>query len=207
MTISWRRSNRKDLIWHRGHVHLENRELRNEHRAVVVWFTGLSGSGKSTIAHGVEKVLFERNAQAYVLDGDNVRHGLCSDLGFGEGDRHENIRRIGELVRLFMDAGMIVLTAFISPYRRDREWVEVLVGPQRFIEVYCRCPVAVCEGRDPKGLYRRARAGEIQEFTGISAPYEEPASPSLTLDTSETDVGEAVAQVVRHLEQRGVVSS
>lgn len=196
---------RRHLVWHRGSVDVGTRESRNGHRAAVVWFTGLSGAGKSTIAHQVEKNLFDAGCQVYVLDGDNVRHGLCSDLGFSEADRVENIRRIGETVRLFLDAGLIVLTAFISPYRKDRERVRSIVGPERFLEVYCRCPLDVCEERDVKGLYRRARRNEIKEFTGISAPYEAPVDPALALETDRTTVEEAADGVMRLLRERSII--
>jgi len=198
---------KKNLVWHRGTVSLDDRERRNRHQAAVVWFTGLSGSGKSTVAHLVEQKLFDLGCQVYVLDGDNVRHGLCSDLDFEEADRIENIRRIGEVVRLFLDAGVIVLTAFISPYRRDRQQVSSIVGAERYLEVFCECPVSVCEERDAKGLYRRARAGEIQNFTGISAPYEEPLEPSLKLETNVVDAESAARLVVELLKARSVVGT
>jgi len=197
--------NERNLVWHRGTVNLNDRERRNGHQAAVVWFTGLSGSGKSTVAHLVEQKVFDRGCQVYVLDGDNVRHGLCSDLGFEEADRIENIRRIGEAVRLFLDAGIIVLTAFISPYMRDRQQVSSIVGAERYLEVFCDCPVTICEERDAKGLYKRARAGEIQNFTGISAPYEKPIEPSLRLETNVVEAESAALMVVELLKSRSII--
>jgi adenylylsulfate kinase len=181
------------------------REARSGHRSVLVWFTGLPSSGKSTLAHGLEERLFATRHSAYVLDGDNVRHGLCSDLGFSEQDRAENIRRIGELANLFLDAGIITLAAFVSPYQADRRKVRELVGPENFIEIYCRCPVEVCESRDEKGNYAKAKAGVIAHFTGISAPYEVPENPDLALDTNRTGIGESIAAVLTLLQQRGIV--
>ena len=166
-------------------------------RSVVVWFTGLSNSGKSTIAHALEERLFDLGCRTFVFDGDNVRHGLCSDLSFCREDRVENIRRIGEMAKLFTEAGVIAVTAFISPFKAERERVRNLVGEESFIEIYCRCPLEVCEERDVKGHYRRARMGEIKEFTGISSPYEEPESPDLTIDTSKNTVEECVLEVIR----------
>ncbi len=180
------------------------RESRNAHRGVLVWFTGLPGSGKSTLAHGLEHTLFARQCSTYVLDGDNVRHGLCRDLGFSPPDRAENIRRIGEVAGLFIDAGMIVLAAFVSPARSEREKVRKLVGADRFIEVYCRCPVEICESRDEKGNYAKARAGLIPDFTGISAPYQEPEHPDLTIDTNRTDPETAIATLLALMQQRGM---
>ncbi len=194
-----------DTVWHHATVTRRRREELNGHRSVVVWLTGLSGSGKSTLCHEVEEQLHRRGVRTYVFDGDNVRHGLCGDLGFSLADRNENIRRIGEMVKLFLDAGILVLTAFISPYRSQRQWVRTLVGPENFVEVYARCPVEVCEQRDVKGLYRRARAGEIREFTGVSAPYEEPEHPDLVLETSRRSLGECVEDVLQLLIRTGVV--
>lgn len=192
------------LRWHPQRVTRAMREARSGHRSVLVWFTGLPSSGKSTLAHGLEERLFDERHSAYVLDGDNVRHGLCRDLGFTEEDRAENIRRIGELANLFMDAGIITLAAFVSPYEADRRKVRELVGAENFIEVYCRCPLEVCESRDEKGNYAKARAGGIAHFTGISAPYEAPASPDLVLDTDRTGIEEAIAAVLSLLRRRGV---
>jgi adenylylsulfate kinase len=182
-----------------------HREHLNRHKSVILWFTGLSGAGKSTLAHAVEERLHQLECHTFVFDGDNVRHGLCGDLGFSQEDRTENIRRIGEMVKLFLEAGVIVLTAFISPFRRDRQRVRSLVSEGDFIEIYCNCPLDVCEGRDKKGLYRRARAGEIKEFTGVSSPYEAPENPDLVLDTSALSLEECVERVVALLIQRGIL--
>jgi len=194
-----------NVVWHHSAVTRQDRERRNDHKSVILWFTGLSNSGKSTIAHAVEEKLFEMGCSTFVFDGDNVRHGLCSDLSFSKEDRVENIRRIGEMAKLFIETGVIAVTAFISPFRSEREKVRKLVGPEDFIEVYCRCPLEVCEERDVKGHYRRARMGEIKEFTGISSPYEEPESPDLTLDTSSNTVEECAQEVIRLLVDRAVV--
>ncbi|MGH8568200.1 MAG: adenylyl-sulfate kinase [Gammaproteobacteria bacterium] len=194
-------------MWHDATITRLIREERNGHRGVVLWFTGLSGSGKSTLAHAVEERLFVMGCNTYVCDGDNLRHGLCGDLGFSPEDRVENIRRIGEVVKLFMDAGVIGLTAFISPYRADRDRARNLVAAGDFIEIYCRCPVEVCETRDVKGLYRRARAGEIKEFTGISAPYEEPEAAEIVVDTGVESLEACARKVVDYLVAKGAVSA
>ena len=186
-------------------VSKEDREVLHRHRAYAVWFTGLSSSGKSTIAHNVEQLLHERGCSTYVLDGDNVRHGLCKDLGFSREDRAENLRRIGEMVNLFIDAGMIVLTAFISPHHSDREAIKQIVGRDNFLEVYVECPVEVCALRDPKGLYRRAQAGEVENFTGVSAPYEPPEAPDLVLNTNQSSVLDSAKLVIAELERLNVV--
>ncbi len=188
-----------NITWHTGEVDHDTRASAHGHRGAVLWFTGLSGSGKSTIAHRVESMLVDRGVFAYVLDGDNIRHGLNSDLGFSPEEREENIRRIGEVARLFADAGAVVLTAFISPYRRDRERVRALLGQGEFVEVFVDTPLEICEARDPKGLYKKARAGEISNFTGINAPYEAPGSPEVHLETADLGVDEAAAKVVRYL--------
>ena len=193
-----------NVVWHHANVSRQDREKLNGHRSVVLWFTGLSGSGKSTLAHAVEEYLFENGVRTYVLDGDNVRHGLCGDLGFSDVARRENIRRIGEASRLFVDAGIVVLTAFISPFKSDRKQARDLM-PDDFIEIYCNSPVAVCESRDVKGLYARARSGEIKEFTGISSPYEIPDAPELTVDTGNLSLEESVQQVIRYLKDKQVV--
>ena len=193
-----------NTIWHNATVTRERREDRNKNRGAVVWFTGLSGAGKSTIAHSVEEQLFQTGCLSYVFDGDNVRHGLCSDLGFSAEDRTENIRRIAEMCRLFVDAGVVALTAFISPLHSDRTMVRQLMGDD-FIEVYCRCPVEVCEERDVKGLYKKARAGEIKDFTGISAPYEAPENPDLVIDTGKLSLDESVEQVMNLLLERKII--
>jgi adenylylsulfate kinase len=174
----------------------ERREKLNGHRSGISWFTGLSGSGKSTLAHSVEEKLHQLGCSTFVLDGDNVRHGLCSDLGFSREDRAESLRRIGELAKLFMEAGVLVLTAFISPFRADRERIRQLVGEENFFEVDCCCPLEVCEQRDVKGFYQKARQGMIEEFTGISSPYEEPETPDLLLDTVNTTLEDSVRKVL-----------
>lgn len=192
------------VVWHHATVTRPRREAMNGHRAGVVWFTGLSGAGKSTLAHAVEESLHQRGCRTYVFDGDNVRHGLCADLSFSIEDRHENIRRIGEMTKLFSEAGVIALTAFISPLRADRDRVRQLIGDD-FVEVFVKCPLSVCEARDVKGMYAKARQGLIKEFTGISSPYEEPEQPELIIDTSTTDLDSAVQQVIALLDARGMV--
>jgi adenylylsulfate kinase len=194
------------ITWHAGHVTRAEREKLLKQRGVTVWLTGLSGSGKSTIAVGAERVLLERGRLAYVLDGDNIRHGLNKNLGFSPADRSENIRRIGEVAKLFTDAGIVTLTSFISPYRQDRDAVRAILAPGDFLEVYVAASLETCEARDVKGLYRKARAGEIPEFTGISAPYEEPEKPELVLDTNRQTVEESVSRLLGFLEQEGVLS-
>jgi len=196
---------KNNTVWHKATVLRSHRERLNGHRSAVIWFTGLSGSGKSTIAHAVEERLHSLGCRTFVFDGDNVRHGLCSDLGFAKEHRTENIRRIGEMTKLFLDAGVIAMTAFISPFMKDREKVRSLVGHDSFIEVYCKCPVEVCEQRDVKGLYRKARAGEIKDFTGISSPYEEPEQCDLTLDTSAMELEDCINAVIKLLQDRGVL--
>ena len=182
------------------------RQTRNKHKSFVLWFTGLSGSGKSTLAYAIEHELFERGSNVIVLDGDNIRHGLCSDLGFTKEDRHENMRRIGEVSKLFVESGTIVLAAFVSPYREDREQVRSRLPHGDFHEVYCECELAVCEARDPKGLYARARKGEINNFTGISAPYEEPIKPDMVINTSELSIEEEVTKIIKQLKSKGLIS-
>jgi adenylylsulfate kinase len=194
-----------NIVWHQGAVTRGDREQLNGHKACTVWLTGLSGSGKSTIAVDLEKRLCERGVRTYILDGDNIRHGLNKNLGFSPEDRTENIRRIGEVAKLFTDAGMVAITAFISPYRADRDQVRALMKAGDFVEVFVECPVEVCEQRDVKGLYKKARAGEIKEFTGISAPYEAPEKAELTIHTAGQSVDESVRQIVAYLEQHGVV--
>jgi adenylylsulfate kinase len=194
-----------NLVWHHGEVSAEERQHLLGHGAACLWLTGLSGSGKSTLAHRIERRLIERRAHAYVLDGDNIRHGLNRDLGFGPEARSENIRRIGEVARLFVDAGAIVLTAFISPFREDRALARALLPAERFLEIHVSTPLAVCETRDPKGLYRRARRGEIPEFTGIDSPYEPPEAAELTIDTTTDDVDACAGGVLAWLEARGIL--
>lgn len=195
-----------NTVWHHATVTRSRREQINGHKGGVIWFTGLSGSGKSTLAHAVEEQLHQAGCRTFVLDGDNVRHGLCSDLGFTDAARTENIRRIGEVTKLFAEAGTIVLTAFISPFESDRERVRALLPAGDFIEIYCRCSLETCEDRDIKGLYRRARAGEIAEFTGISSPYEIPAKPDLEVDTEKSSIEASVQSVLQLLGRRGVVA-
>ena len=172
---------------------------------VTIWLTGLSGSGKSTLAFALEKTLMEHGRACYVLDGDNVRHGLCADLGFSEADRSENIRRIGEVSKLFIDAGIVVLTAFISPFRADRDRVRSWMAPGDFLEIHCRCSVEICEQRDVKGLYKKARAGGVKNFTGISSPYEEPLAPELAVDTGTLELERCVSMVLELLRERGML--
>ena len=193
------------IVWHPGAVTRADRERVNGNKSCIVWLTGLSGSGKSTIAVALEKALWSRGVRSYILDGDNIRHGLNKNLGFSPADRTENIRRIGEVAKLFVDAGMIAITAFISPYRADRDQVRALVPEGDFVEVLVDCPLDVCEGRDVKGLYAKARAGQIPEFTGISAPYEPPLEPELTLQTGQQTVEESVAKLLGYLGSRGIV--
>jgi adenylylsulfate kinase len=195
-----------NITWHAGAVGRAEREAVAGQRGVTVWFTGLSGSGKSTVAVAAEAELVQRGHLAYVLDGDNIRHGLNKNLGFSPEDRSENIRRIGEVAKLFTDAGVIVFSSFISPYRADRDAVRELMDKGDFVEAYVSASLETCEGRDVKGLYQKARAGEIPEFTGISAPYEEPASPELVVDTDKQSIEESVAQVVGFLEEQGYLS-
>jgi len=196
-----------NIVWHAGAVTRADREKLNGHKGCTVWLTGLSGSGKSTIAVDLEKRLAERGVRVYILDGDNVRHGLNKNLGFSPADRTENIRRIGEVAKLFTDAGIVALTAFISPYRADRDQVRAIMSDGDFIEVHVDCPVETCEERDVKGLYKKARAGEIPEFTGISAPYEAPEKPELVVRTKDQTVEESSKQILTFLEQRGVLSA
>lgn len=196
----------RNIVRHEGAISRRDRERLLGQRGCVVWFTGLSGSGKSTVSRVVEEQLTAAGRLVYVLDGDNVRHGLCADLGFSDADRTENIRRIGHVADLMADTGAIVLTAFISPFRADRQQVRDVVGDDDFLEVYVDAPLAVCESRDPKGLYKKARTGEIPEFTGISSPYEPPESPAVHLKTGDLSLDECAAAVRTTLEQRGFLS-
>lgn len=186
-------------------IHDVNAEMRaelNGHKPLVLWFTGLSGSGKSTVANAVEKVLHERKTRTYILDGDNVRRGLNNDLDFSESGRVENIRRIGEVANLMLDAGLVVLTAFVSPFKSDRDKVRQTVGAENFVEVFVDCPLEVCESRDVKGLYKKARAGEIPDFTGISSPFEAPENPEIHLHTDTEELAESVAKVLSFIEKK-----
>jgi len=196
----------ENVTWFDGYLTRDEREALHGHKGAAVWFTGLSASGKSTIAHYLEKMLYARKCSTYSFDGDNVRHGLCRDLGFTPEHRKENIRRIGEMVRLFVDAGVIAITAFISPYRADREVVRKLVGEERFLEVYVQCPVEVCAKRDPKGLYQRAMAGVIKDFTGVSAPYEAPETPNLVLRSDAVTPVEAAEEVIALLQRTRILT-
>ena len=191
------------ITYHPGTVTREERQALLKQTGATLWFTGLSGSGKSTLAVAVEQVLIQRGHAAYVLDGDNIRHGLNSNVGFSPADRTENIRRIGEVSKLFTDAGIIVFTSFISPYRGDRDAVRKIMGEGDFIEAWVQASVDTCESRDVKGLYKKARAGEIKEFTGISAPYEEPLKPEVVLDTNGQSVDQSVAALVAYLQKNG----
>ncbi len=196
----------KNIVWHHATIVKEDRERLFGHKGVVLWFTGLSGSGKSTLANEVEAQLFERGCHTYILDGDNIRHGLNKDLGFSPKDREENIRRIGEVAHLFAQAGVIVMTAFISPYKADRDMARKLSKEGEFIEIYCRCSLEECERRDTKGLYKKARAGQIPEFTGISAPYEAPDNPELIIDTDAEALAESAAKVIAYLEGQEIIT-
>ncbi len=194
-----------DVHWHSSLVDRQQHKIRNNHKSFVLWFTGLSGSGKSTLANAVEKHLFDNHHRVAILDGDNIRHGLCSDLGFSEEDRHENMRRIAEVSKLFVETGTIVLAAFISPYRNDRELIRSRLPHGDFYEVYCKCDLDICEERDPKGLYARARSGEVDNFTGISAPYEEPIKPDMIIDTNKLSIKEELTVVMNNLIKKGLI--
>ncbi len=196
-------SEEKILVPYKGRITKRDRQRIKGHKSAILWFTGLPSSGKSTIAHKLEEELNKRGIHTYVLDGDNVRRGLNSDLGFSPEDRRENIRRIGEVAKLFVDAGLIVMAAFISPYRESRRFVRNLVEPGEFIEIYVKCPLEVCEARDVKGLYKKARRGEIKDFTGISAPYEEPENPEIVVETDKESVEESVEKILNYLEEHG----
>ena len=195
-----------NVVKHRATVTRSRREQQNRHKSVIIWFTGLSGSGKSTLAHVVEERLHQAGCRTFVFDGDNVRHGLCANLSFSAKDRHENIRRIGEMAKLFTEAGVIALTAFISPFIADRDRVRALVSENDFIEIFCNSPLDVCEQRDIKGLYKKARDGEIKNYTGISSPYEKPEHPDLELDTAGETVENNVEIVLDYLDKRKIFS-
>lgn len=196
----------KNIVMHQSNIIRLHREQLNKHRSVLLWFTGLSGSGKSTLAHAVEEQLHVLGCRTFVLDGDNVRFGLCSDLGFSDTDRKENIRRIAETGKLMVEAGIIAMTAFISPFREDRLKARSLFPHGDFIEIYCATPLEVCEKRDSKGLYRRARAGEVKEFTGISSPYEPPLKPELIVEPGKQSLDACVEQVMTFLQRKGILS-
>ena len=195
-----------NIRWHHGKLSKQDREKQNGHKSLCLWLTGLSGSGKSTIAYKVENELFKRGIKSYVLDGDNVRHGLNKDLGFSPKDRNENIRRIGEVAKLFVDAGFIILTAFISPYKSDRGSVRRIFAKEDFIEIYIKADLETCEERDEKGLYKKARLGEIKDFTGISAPYEPPQNPELTINTTqESNISTNAQKIINFLETKKLI--
>jgi adenylylsulfate kinase len=200
-----KKSKSDNVVWHHATVTRDRREKLNGHRSVILWFTGLSGAGKSSLAHAVEEQLYQSDCRTFVFDGDNVRHGLCADLGFSAEDRVENIRRVGQMAKLFLEAGVIALTAFISPFGADRARVRALVPHGEFLEIFCDCSLEVCEERDVKGLYKRARAGEIKDFTGISSPYEIPQNPELIVDTGALSLEASVAKVIKFLRERGVI--
>lgn len=194
-----------NITWHDTSITKEKRREQNNHYSVVIWFTGLSGSGKSTIANAIAARLYDLGVKNYVLDGDNIRHGLNRDLGFSDADRTENIRRIGEVSKLFVDSGQVVLTAFISPFQSDRNLVRELLDEDEFVEVYVKCPIEDCEKRDPKGLYVKARQGIITEFTGISSPYEEPIEPEIIIESNKFTVEECVDQVINYLTSKNTI--
>ncbi|MFM1891989.1 MAG: hypothetical protein RLZ44_1066 [Pseudomonadota bacterium] len=196
-----------NVVWHEPTVTRQRRETQNGHRSFVLWFTGLSGAGKSTLAHAVEESLHQLGCRTFVLDGDNVRHGLCADLGFSDVDRVENIRRIGEVAKLMVQAGVIAMTAFISPFRAERHKVRSMLPSGEFIEVYCKCSLDVCESRDPKGLYAKARAGLIKNYTGISSPYEEPEAAEIVVETDRQSIEDSVDQVLGELRKRGLLAN
>jgi adenylylsulfate kinase len=195
-----------NIKWHHGKITKEDRVTLLNQKGATIWLTGLSGSGKSTIAVELEHALIENKHQAYILDGDNIRHGLNKNLGFSPEDRTENIRRIGEVAKLFTEANIITIAAFVSPYREDRDNVRKLLGRGEFVEIYVKCSLEVCETRDTKGLYKKARAGEVKDFTGISAPYEEPLNPELTIDSSKLSVEESTRDILNYLEEKGYVT-
>ena len=194
----------ENTVPHEPSVYRENREVMNKHKSIIIWFTGLSASGKSTLAYALEDKLHNNNIRTYVLDGDNIRQGLCKDLGFSDEDRTENIRRIGEVSKLMMEAGIIVITAFISPFIKDRKIVRELVEKNEFIEVFCNAPIDVCESRDLKGLYLKARAGDLNEFTGISSPYEKPVNPEIELDTDKLSVQDCIGKLMSYLLDKNI---
>jgi adenylylsulfate kinase len=195
-----------NTVWHRTSITKLDRQRINGHKSCVLWFTGLSGSGKSTIANAVEEKLHHLGVHTYLLDGDNVRHGLCKDLGFSKRDRIENIRRIGEVAKLFVEGGMIVLSAFISPYRKDRKEVRSILMEDEFIEIYIKCPLNICEERDPKGLYKKARNGEIQNFTGITDPYEEPNNPDVIINSDCETIDDSIEKIIQFLLNKNIIT-
>ena len=193
--------NKTNIKWHESTINRQNLESLRGHKGMVLWFTGLSGSGKSTLANALNEALHSKKVSTYLLDGDNIRHGLCRDLGFSDKDREENIRRIGEVANLFMNAGIVTITAFVSPFRSDREKVRKIIGKD-FIEVFCAANLDICETRDTKGLYKKARLGEIKDFTGISSPYEIPKAPEIRVDTGSLDLNDSVRQIMKYLSEK-----
>ena len=196
----------KNVVWHHATVTRQRRNELNNHKSVVLWFTGLSGSGKSTLAHAVEEELHQIGCRTIVLDGDNMRHGLCKDLDFSDESRKENIRRIGEVAKLFIESGVITLTAFISPFKEERNKARELLSDGDLIEIYVKCPISVCEARDVKGMYKKAKANKIKNFTGISSPYEAPESPDLVINTDKETLSRSVDQVMGILIDKGIVN-
>jgi adenylylsulfate kinase len=195
-----------NIIYHQASVTRQRRNKLNNHRSIVLWFTGLSGSGKSTLAHALEEKLFQKGCRTFVLDGDNIRHGLNSNLDFSEKSRTENIRRVSEVSKLMMESGLIVMTAFISPFNKDRNEARKLISSDDFIEIYCKASLETCEARDVKGLYKRARAGEIKNYTGIDSPYEKPENPELVIDTDQQSLEESMSNILDFLKSNGVIS-
>jgi len=198
-------SSSKNITWHQSTVSKEDRYLLNGHKSCVLWFTGLSGSGKSTLANAVDRALYQQNIRSYVLDGDNIRHGLNCDLSFGMEERKENIRRIGEVAKLFVDSGLIISSAFISPFLEDRELVRNMFNPGEYIEIFLNCPINVCEDRDPKGLYKKARIGEITDFTGISSPYEVPINPEIVIESDIVTLDQSVVKIFDYLKGKKIL--
>ena len=197
--------NKKNIKWHHSSISRQNLESLRGHKGMVIWFTGLSGSGKSTLANSLNEALHAKKISTYLLDGDNIRHGLCKDLGFSDKDREENIRRIGEVANLFMNAGIVTITAFVSPFKSDREKVRKIIGKD-FIEIFCAADLHICETRDTKGLYKKARLGEINDFTGISSPYEIPTDPEIIVETGSLDLDASVKQIMQYLSETDLLN-
>ena len=202
MNLNKSEFSKKNIKWHEISIDRRKLEKMHGHKGMVLWFTGLSGSGKSTLANALNEALYLKGISTYVLDGDNIRHGLCKDLGFSDSDREENIRRIGEVANLFMNAGIVAITAFVSPFKADRDKVRSIIGNNDFVEIYCAANLSVCEKRDTKGLYKKARLGEIKEFTGISSPYEIPENPEITIDTGNIGLKDSVQEIINYLDKR-----
>lgn len=200
-------THKPNIIWHPAAISKSDRQSLNGHKSCVLWFTGLSGSGKSVLANAVDEKLYRMGIQSYVLDGDNIRHGLNKDLGFQTEDRIENIRRIGEVSKLFVDSGQMILTAFISPFREDRDMVRALFPQGEFFEIYVKCPLHVCEQRDPKGLYQKARNGEIKHFTGIDSPYEAPLSPDFIIESDQISISDGAEIIITELQTKGIIKN